>query len=147
MHQALKFRGIINFSPYYNLIIGLIKAKLGGRLAPRPARSCILSPTWTKWRPKIIRVYVRFDSVRSKGVRGEKAQTRLRRTQILARSWQLLRYAGFLRAGTHWKLHDSSVKFDWLATGSFRPAFRVDASKISLLKGGRLVLTMAKSSW
>ena len=90
-------------------------------------------------------MYVRFDSVRLKGVRGGKAQSCMKRTQIFERSWQLFRYAGFLRAGVHKNMHDSSVKVDWLDTGSFRSSFRVETSKISILKGGRLVWTMTKA--
>ena len=82
-----------------------------------------------------------------KGARGEKAQKCLKGIQIRERSWQLLRYAGLLRAGVHQKKHDSSIKFGWFATGSLRSPFRVDTSKISILKGGRLVWTMAKSPW
>ena len=50
----------------------------------------------------------RYLFVRCKGVRSE--MTREKTTQILERSWQLLGYAGFLRAGVHNRMHDSSVK-------------------------------------
>ena len=105
------------------------------------------SLTWTKGRLKIFRIYVIFEFVRCKGVWGDKVQDCLKRTQIFERSWQLLAYAGFLGAGLHNFLHDSSVKFGWFATRSFRSQFGADKSKISIRKGGRLVWTLAKSPW
>ena len=81
------------------------------------------------------------------GARSEMTRENLKSTRKLERSWQLLGYAGFLRAGVHKRMHDSSVKYDWFTTRSLRSSFGADTSKIFILKGGRLCFTMAKSPW
>ena len=103
------------------------------------------SPTWTKARTKLVFIHGFLEFVGFQDVPGQKVQDCLRRIQILERSWQRLAYAGFLGAGLHKRMHESSEKSDWLSTRSFRSSFGANTSKISIWKGGRLVWTLAKS--
>ena len=88
-------------------------------------------------------MYVGYLLLRFKGFRSEILRDTLKRTHIFGRSWSLLGFTGFRRAGVHKQKNASDVKYDWFAARSFRSSFGAHGNKISILKGGRLFFTMA----
>ena len=145
--RVLKVRLHVHVRMYTNTFIVPLSDFSTATYAKIRCLGASASPTWTKARKKIVCIYGIIDFVGCQGVPGQKVQDCFRRTQIRERSWQLLAYPGFLGAGLHELMHESSVKFDWLATRSFRSSFGANTSKISIRKGGRLVWTLSKSPW